>query len=281
MGVPHKIDVKVVAEIGCNHGGDFAVAKEMIEAAAKCGAHVVKFQKRNPKECLSFERYREPYTSEHSFGKTYGEHREKLELSLDHHAALQTHAKACGVEYASSVWDITSYHEIAELEPPYIKVPSAHNEDQKLIAHIAAHWTRPVHISNGMCSREAEARFENTLGFRCVPYACTSKYPARMEDVCLLDIPRLLGTSAEVGFSGHHQGIALDVAAVALGATWVERHFTLDRTWKGTDQAASLEPAGLAKLCRDIKAVASAWKVRPGVLHCEEETMAKLKRARA
>lgn len=128
-----------------------------------------------------------------------------------------------------------------------------------------------IHLSFGMTSREEE---ENIVSFferhgragDLVIYACTSGYPVAFEDVCLLEIPRLrqqFGKRVKsIGFSGHHLGIAVDIAAVTLGAQWVERHFTLDRTWKGTDHAASLEPAGMAKVTRDIRNVGKALKAK-------------------
>jgi N-acetylneuraminate synthase len=230
----------------------------MIDAAKWCGVEVIKLQKRNPKRCLSEDRYNAPYDSLHSFGKTYGEHRNFLEFTIEQHADLQKYAEDKGLLYTSSVWDSDSFDGIAHLEPPWIKIPSAHNEDWPLLTYIAAHWRRELHISNGMVEDPTvEVKWKSLLGNRLVPYTCASSYPASNSDVCLLDLIRLKDQLqvSQVGFSGHHKGIALDIAAVVLGAKVVERHFTLDRTAKGTDQAASLEPAGLARLVRDIKAV--------------------------
>lgn len=280
---PEKIDAKVIAEACCNHMGSMKIAREMISVAAQCGAWAIKFQKRNPRECLTPARYDEPYNSENSFGDTYGEHREKLEFTVDQHAELQAYAQAKGILYACSVWDVSSFRQIALLDPPFLKIPSAHNEDSRLLETVFHEWEGDVHISNGMCGREAELRWLKAGRSRqLVLYACTSKYPAEMSDVCLLDIPRLLkdhswGSLQAVGFSGHHNGIALDIAAVTLGASYLERHFTLNRTWKGTDQSASLEPQGLAKLVRDVKAVSEAWRERTGILPCEAGMVKKLK----
>ena len=118
---------------------------------------------------------------------------------------------------------------------------------------------------------------------RSVIYSCTSGYPVAFEDICLFEITRLRETFAsrvkEIGFSGHHLGIAADVAAMTLGATWIERHFTLDRTWKGTDHAASLEPDGMRRLVRDIHNVHRALAAKSSeLLPCEDVQRAKLKR---
>jgi N-acetylneuraminate synthase len=268
------VNVKIIAEIGQNHNGDFNTAKRMIAVAAGCGVDYVKFQKRNPQECLSSQRYSSPYLSEHSFGATYGEHRERLELSIDAHHELKSFAEGLGVGYSCSVWDLTSFREVASLNPDYIKVPSAHNEDWKLLNTVFSLWKKPIHISNGMATPATEAewaRLEVKRGAHLIPYACTATYPAKMEDVKLLDIPRFLRECGwqERGFSGHHLGIALDMAAVTLGATWVERHFTLDRAMKGRDHAASLEPDALRKLVRDVHAVGAAMDFRRDVLPCE------------
>src|SRR5438270_8329974 len=113
---------KVVAEIGCNHMGDFELAKELIFIAREAGAHVAKFQKRDPKRLLTAEQYRTPHpVPYHAFGDTYGKHREFLELSADQHRKLKNYCRRLGIEYASSVWDTTSARQIIALKPSYIK----------------------------------------------------------------------------------------------------------------------------------------------------------------
>lgn len=187
---------KIIAEIGCNHKGDMQIAKEMIMTAATyCKADVVKFQKRCNRELLTPEEYNAPHPHpENSYGKTYGEHREFLEFTLEQHRQLQAWCNEYGIEYSTSVWDVTSAKEICTLKPKLIKVPSACNLNKHMLTYLCDNF----------------------------------------------------------------EGDAVDSAAVALGAEWVERHFTLDRTWKGTDHAASLEPDGVRKLARDCRAVAKA-----------------------
>jgi sialic acid synthase len=281
---------RVVAEIGCNHKGDLEIAKEMVETAASfCKVDYVKFQKRCVKELLTPDEYDAPHPQPlHSYGTTYGEHREHLELTIAQHRELLEWCQRRHVGYSTSVWDPTSAREVVELEPDHIKIPSACNLDFRILEYLATEFAGEIHISLGMTTREEEAQivhFMETQGAadRAVLYACTSGYPVPFEDVCLLEIARLKHEYGDrvkaIGFSGHHLGIAIDVAAVTLGASWVERHFTLDRTWKGTDHAASLEPDGLRRLVRDLRAVSRALtaKSRP-ILEVEDVQRGKLKR---
>ncbi len=280
---------RVVAEIGCNHKGDLEIAKEMIRVAAQlCDVDVVKFQKRTPKELLTPEQYAAPHpVPENAYGTTYGAHREALELDLDQHAELAELCDELGVVYACSVWDMTSAREIASLDPSYVKIPSACNLHFELLGWLAERYAGQIHLSLGMTTRSEEAKIVEFFRARgrlhdVVLYACTSGYPVPPEDLCLREVTRLRGLygheAAAIGFSGHHLGIAPDMAAVTLGATWIERHYTLDRAWKGTDHAASLEPTGLRKLVRDVRNVAAALTYKPEeVLAIEVEQRRKLK----
>lgn len=260
---------RVIAEIGCNHRGDVETAKEMIMMAAQfCKADVVKFQKRTIKECLSPDEYNAPHPNPaNSYGDTYGAHREFLEFGMDVHAELKACCEQHGVLYSTSVWDLTSAREVVELDPPLIKVPSACNTHYEMLDILCDDFDGEIHVSLGMTTQQEEKEiveyFENKgAAGRVVLYHCTSGYPVAFEDLNLLEIPRLIDAYGSrvksIGYSGHHLGIAVDTAAFTLGADWVERHFTMDRTWKGTDHAASLEPDGLRRVCRDLKAVALA-----------------------
>lgn len=280
----------IIAEIGCNHKGDMQIARDMIETAATyCKADVVKFQKRCVKELLSPEEYKAPHPHpEYSYGNTYGEHREFLEFTLDQHRQLQQWCKKYKIEYSTSVWDVTSAKEIVSLNPKMIKVPSASNLNKPLLEYLCDQYEGEIHLSLGMTSKEEEEKIvsffeEKGRAKDLVIYSCTSGYPVPFEDVCLLEITRLKEKFAQrvkaIGFSGHHLGIAVDSAAVALGAQWIERHFTLDRTWKGTDHAASLEPDGIRKLARDCRAVAKALTYkREDILEIEIVQRNKLKK---
>ncbi len=279
----------VIAEIGCNHKGDINIAKELIDLAKSAGSDYAKFQKRNPRELLTDQQYNQPHKVPYNaYGESYGAHREFLEFDLAQHAELKAYAEAKGIGYASSVWDRTSAIEIASLQPDFIKIPSACNNHFEMLSVLRDDYKGLIHASLGMTSHKEEidliSFFEekNMAKDRLVLYSCTSGYPVAFDDVCLLEINRLFDNYgdriAEVGFSGHHLGIAIDIAAYTLGASYIERHFTKDRTWKGTDHAASLEPSGLSKLVRNLSATHKALKSKPDeILAIEVEQREKLK----
>jgi sialic acid synthase len=281
--------VKIVAEIGCNHMGEIEIAKRMISvAASECKADIAKFQKRNNRELLSPKQYGDPHPNPaNSYGDTYGAHREALEFTAEQHAELKAFCESAGVTYATSVWDLTSAREIAALDPALIKIPSATNLNFELQGWLCDHYGGEIHVSTGMTTRAEIGRIvafyeERGRSGDLVLYACTSGYPVAFDELCLREVERLRadfdGRVKAIGFSGHHLGIAADVAALTLGAAWIERHFTLDRTWKGTDHAASLEPDGLRRLCRDLRNVEKALTFKSkDVLDVEEEQRKKLK----
>lgn len=280
---------RIMAEIGCNHKGDMEIAHEMIRIAAQvCRADAVKFQKRNPRELLSEAEYHAPHPNPmHAYGPTYGAHREFLEFNLDQHRQLKEWCEEAGTTYSTSVWDMTSAQEIASLNPRLIKIPSACNTHFDMLRFLCDNYGGELHLSFGMTTRrEEEAVVEffeaRARNHNLVIYSCTSGYPVAFEDICLMEITRLHhaygGRCKSIGFSGHHLGIAADVAAMALGAEWFERHFTLDRTWKGTDHAASLEPDGLRKLARDLRNVWTSMRFKSTeLLPVEQVQRRKLK----
>ena len=280
----------IIAEIGCNHKGDMNIAKEMISTAAIfCKVDAVKFQKRCNKELLTPEEYNAPHPNPYnSYGKTYGEHREFLEFNLEQHRELKAYCEEMHVTYSTSVWDLTSAREIVSLNPEFIKVPSACNLNKALLQYLIDNYSGKIHLSFGMTTPDEEEKIVSLFeasgrGKDLVIYSCTSGYPVPFDDICLLEINKLkerFDNRVEgIGFSGHHLGIAVDAAAIALGAQYVERHFTLDRTWKGTDHAASLEPDGMRRLARDCRAVAKALQYKKvEVLPIEEVQRNKLKK---
>merc|ERR1712187_505038 len=281
---------KVIAEIGCNHKGELDIAKELLTLAKEAGAEVGKFQKRNPRELLTKGQYDAPHPNpDNSYGSTYGAHREFLELGLDGHRELKEHCDKIGLIYSCSVWDTTSAWDIVSLQPVLIKVGSPTNQHWEMQKVLRDEYKGDIHISTGMTTKE---EIEKIVQFweqgkgdaknRVVLYNCTSGYPVPFADVCLLDLRLLQQRYAHrvkaIGFSGHHLGISIDIAAYALGAEWIERHFTKDRTWKGTDHAASLEPGGLKTLSRNLKACFTSMTYKSqDVLPLEAEQRAKLK----
>lgn len=279
----------VIAEAGCNHVGQMKIAHEMIKTAAIfCKVDAIKFQKRCPKELLTPEQYNAPHPNPYnSYGKTYGEHRELLEFTVKEHAQLKKWCEEVGITYAASVWDMTSAKEIASLKPDFIKIPSACNNHYGMLRWLCENYEGELQVSFGMTTHTEEEeivqlfeRYDRAKDL--VLFSCVSGYPVPFDDVCLLEISRMREQYEDrvkkIGFSGHHLGIAVDVAAYTLGATVIERHYTLDRTWKGTDHAASLEPDGVRKLVRNLKAVYKALKFKPKeILAIEMEQREKLK----
>ena len=279
----------VIAEAGCNHMGQMEIAHEMInEASVFCKVDAIKFQKRCPKELLTEEQYNAPHPNPaNAFGKTYGEHREFLEFTVDQHAQLKEWCEKAGITYATSVWDMTSAKEIASLDPAFIKIPSACNTHYEMLQWLCDNYKGEIQLSFGMTTHAEEDAIiklfeDNGRAKDLVIFDCTSGYPVPFKDVCLLEINRLRekyeGKVKAIGFSGHHLGIAVDVAAYTLGASYIERHYTLDRTWKGTDHAASLEPDGVRRLKRDLNAVYEALSYkREEILPIEAVQREKLK----
>lgn len=254
----------IIAEAGCNHMGNMEIAHELINTAAIfCKADAIKFQKRCPKELLTKEQYEAPHPNPHnSYGNTYGAHREFLEFDVDQHAQLKKWCEEVGITYSTSVWDMTSAKEIASLNPQFIKIPSACNTHFDMLTWLCDNYDGEIQLSFGMTTREEEERIvrlfeEHDRAKDLVLFNCTSGYPVPFKDVCLLEITRMRekyeSRVKAIGFSGHHLGIAIDIAAYTLGASIFERHYTLDRTWKGTDHAASLEPDGIRRLKRNLQ----------------------------
>lgn len=279
----------VIAEAGCNHMGQMEIAKDLIETAAHfCKADAIKFQKRCPKELLTPEQYNAPHPHpENSYGNTYGAHREFLEFTVDQHEQLKFWCEEAGIIYSTSVWDMTSAKEIVSLKPKFIKIPSACNTHFEMLQWLCDNYEGEIQLSFGMTSHEEEEEIvklfeENGRAKDLVLFNCTSGYPVPFKDVCLLEISRMREAYESrvkaIGFSGHHLGIAIDMAAYTLGASIIERHYTLDRTWKGTDHAASLEPEGIRKLVRNLNAVHEALTYKSvEILPIEQVQRDKLK----
>ncbi len=253
----------VIAEIGCNHMGQMSIARDLIRTAAHfCKADAVKFQKRCNRELLTPEQYNAPHPNpKNSYGATYGEHREFLEFTADQHRQLKEWCDEAGIEYSTSVWDLTSAKEIAPLNPRFIKIPSACNNHFAMLQWLCDNYGGEVQLSLGMTTHAEEEKIvdlfvKNGRNKDLVLYDCTSGYPVPYEDICLLELKRLKDTYGstvkQIGFSGHHIGHAVDIAAYTLGAEVIERHYTLDRTWKGTDHAASLEPEDFRLLVKNL-----------------------------
>jgi len=277
-----KKSCKIVAEGCCNHLGKLDVAIEMIKMAKICGADYIKWQKRNPVESVPKEWHNKPHPNQsNAFGSTYLEHRVNLEFSLDQHKELKKVSDDIGIGYSCSVWDMTSAAEIASLNPDFIKIPSAANTCLNILSMLFKSYDGDLHISLGMMTkleRENLFVFLENYKDRVVIYHTTTEYPCPFDHLYLREVENLKKMFPVVGYSGHNYGIAADVIAYSLGASWIERHFSLDRTMKGTDHAASLEPDGLRRLCRDIVAIEKALKFKEkDMTDMEESQRSKLK----
>ena len=261
----------VICEVGCNHQGDLETAKRMIRIAADiCEVNAVKFQRRD------IEQYR-------GNPEYYG-HRKALEFTIEQHAELQDLCASFGVDYGCSVFDVKSVNEILSLSPSYIKFGSAVNQREDMWRALCGKINVPLHVSLGMLARHERAmvvtEFEMLFGSETVFYHTTTGYPIKSDQACLLELQQLRTmTDCPIGYSGHHQGVALDLVAFALGAQYIERHFTLDRTQKGTDHAASLEPDGMRKVVKYLADAAEAMEYKPesGLVDCEIENRKKFK----
>ena len=269
-------DCRVIAEVGCAHLGQMDRAKELITLAKLANAHYVKFQKRNPPESVPKHLQNKPHPNKiFAYGDTYLEHRMNLELSIEQHAELKKFCEEIGIGYSTSVWDMTSAKEVIELNPDHIKIPSACNTNFNLIDYIINNYAGEIHISSGMMTDKERIKFNKHFephSHRIIYYHCTSSYPCGFEHLHLNEIRNLksFGKWKAIGFSDHGFGIVASVVGYVLGATCIERHFIDDRTVRHSDSSASLEPDGLRRLCRDLKAVQKALKYRENEMTEEE-----------
>lgn len=279
----------IIAEAGCNHKGDMKIARDLIAVAATyCHADAIKFQKRCNKELLTPEQYNAPHPNPaNSYGRTYGEHREFLEFNVEQHKQLKEWCDEFGIIYSTSVWDLTSAKEIAGINPDFIKIPSACNNHFTMLQWLCDNYGGEIQLSFGMTTHKEEENIvdlfvKNNRNKDLVIFDCTSGYPVPYEDICLLELLRLKSNFGDavkkIGFSGHHLGTAIDIAAYALGAEVIERHYTLNKKWKGTDHAASLEPDELKKLVDDMNNVQQALTYKSQeILPIEQVQRDKLK----
>lgn len=247
----------LIAEIGHNHQGDLATALKLIDAAATSGASAAKFQKRSNVDLFTKAAYEAPYDSENAYAPTYGGHREALEFGREEYLALKDRANEKGIAFFATAFDIPSAEFLGEVGVDAIKIASGDLRSHFLIDHVTK-MGLPVIISTGggelpdiESAHSVATRNSENVAF----LQCTAGYPPSYEELNLLVIPELrrMFPDTVIGYSGHDSGIAMASIAFALGARVIEKHFTLDRTMKGTDHAFSLEPAGMRKLSRDLQ----------------------------
>jgi len=274
------MSIFIIAEIGINHNGDMDLVKKLIDASLDAGADAVKFQKRSLEKVYTKEELDQERES--PWGKTNREQKRGLELTKEDYDQIDRYCKDKGIYWFASAWDAESQMFLSQFDCKYNKVASAritHKEILKLIASEGKH----TFISTGMASYEEIGTAVDIFKAENCPFElmhCVSTYPAKPETLNLNCIQTLKERfSCNVGYSGHETGLAPSLAAVALGATSLERHITLDRSMYGSDQSASVEPHGFKNLITNVRALENA--LGDGVkkvLKEEEEIAKKLKR---
>jgi len=246
----------VIAEIGHNHQGNLDTAREMFRVARECGADAVKLQKRNNRQLYTRAAYDKPYEHGNSFGLTYGRHREFLEFGWAEYRELQDYAVEIGVTMIATAFDFSSADFLAKLDIPAFKIASGDLKNIPLLTHIAG-FQKPIIISTGGATMEDVDRAYDAimpLNTQLCIMQCTAGYPADFEELNLrvIETYRKRFPNVVAGLSSHDNGISMAVAAYMLGARVIEKHFTLNHTWKGTDHVFSLEPNGFRKMVRDL-----------------------------
>lgn len=268
----------VVGEIGINHNGDLGVALRLIEASVEAGANAVKFQKRTVDVVYSAEELARP--RDNPFGPTNGDLKRGLEFGKDAYRTIDKACKDRKIAWFASCWDEASVDFMEAFAPPAYKLASASLTDDNLLKH-HRRYKRPIILSTGMSTLAQIDHAVEVLGTSdLILLHTTSAYPAKPTDLNLRMIPVLKERyKVPVGYSGHEIGLASSVAAVALGACMLERHITLDRAMWGTDQAASVEPQGFARLIRDVHGIeGSLGDGKKRVTEEEAVVMKKLRR---
>ena len=271
-----------VAELGQNHQGELPIAKRMVDSLRGTGVAAIKMAKRDIDVCLTDEQKQMPYENPHSFGHTYYEHRKALELSHDEFAELKRYVEVAGFDFISSFTDHNSLDFLLSIEVECLKIASQRLRDTALLQR-AAKTGLPVIASTGMSTLDdVDRAVEILAGSRKYLLQCTSAYPCPDADLNLRVIQTFLtrfGAAIDgVGFSGHHAGIAPDLAAYALGARIIERHYTLDRSMRGSDHAASLEREDVERILAGIDRIRTALgSAEKAVLPSEHAAIRKLR----
>lgn len=250
-------DSFVIAEVGHNHQGNVETAKEIFSKAKEAGANAVKLQKRDNKVLFTEEMYNSVYDSANAYGKTYGEHRDALEFGYDEYIELQQYAKELDLIFFATPFDLPSVDFLEKIDVPLYKIASADIKSFPLLKHVAL-TGKPILISTGGSTMEDVEKAYGTIteyNPNIAILQCTAAYPCEPENMNLNVIKTYRDKFPDnvIGISDHQSGIGMALVAYTLGARIVEKHFTINRAWKGTDHSFSLEPQGLTKLVRDLK----------------------------
>jgi sialic acid synthase len=258
-----RTDCFVIAEVGHNHGGDVEVCKQIFQAAKYAGVSAVKLQKRDNKSLYTKSFYESPYNSENAFGSTYGTHREALEFGESQYRELKQYAEGLDLVFFATAFDFASVEFLEKIGVPCYKVASGDMTNIPLLKCIAQ-TGKPMIVSSGASTLDDVKRCYDAvlpINPHLAILHCTAEYPSQHKDMNLNVIPSYLRhfPDALIGISDHDNGIAMSLVAYVLGARIIEKHFTLNRSWRGTDHAFSLEPEGMRKLVRDVQRAAVAF----------------------
>jgi N-acetylneuraminate synthase len=271
--------VYIIAEIGINHNGSLDIAKRLIDEAVQAGVDAVKFQKRTPELCTPRDQWH--LERDTPWGRmSYINYRHMIELGLDEYGAIDSYCKEKGIDWFVSCWDEAAVDFMEQFDPGIYKFASASLTDHDLIARVKR-TGRPYILSTGMSTMSEITEAIDKFGTDNLMVAhSTSAYPCPPQELNLRMVETLMDLYPDtpIGYSGHETGLATTVAAVALGACFVERHFTLDRAMWGSDHAASVEPQGMQKLVRDIRDLELG--LGDGVKRVYESEMGAMKRLR-
>ena len=256
IGTGHP--VYIVAEIGINHNGDLSIAKKLIDVACHAGCDAVKFQKRTPELCVPPDQQNKMRETPWGY-ITYLEYRHKTEFGLKEYEVIDHYCKDRGISWFASCWDAPSVDSIRQFDPPCYKIPSAMITNVSLLKHFR-HTDKPLILSTGMSTMDEIKGAVDILGTDNLIIAhCTSTYPCPPPELNLRMTQTLQNEfPCPIGYSGHEVGLPTTIAAVALGACYIERHITLDRAMWGSDHSASVEPGGLERLVKYIRVVEEA-----------------------
>ena len=271
----------IIAEIGINHNGSLELAMQLISEAARAGCDAVKFQKRTPELCVPKDQWEKPRDT--PWGRmSYIDYKRKTEFGQAEYSAIDDYCRALGIDWFASCWDEPSVDFIEQFKPVLYKMASASLTDKSLLDRVRT-TGRPLMLSTGMSTLDEITQAVSWVGVDNLMVAhSTSSYPCPPQELNLRMVPVLQGMfpNTPIGYSGHETGLATTVAAVTLGACFVERHFTLDRAMWGSDHAASVEPGGMAKLVRDIRDMeASLGNGIKEVYESEREPLRRLRRS--
>lgn len=273
------MSIFIIGEIGLNHNGELNIAKKLIDVAVSCGCDAVKFQKRNPGVCVPEEQ--KNILRETPWGLiTYLEYRKHVEFGEKEYDEIDTYCKAKGILWFASAWDVDSQKFLRKYDLKYNKIASPMLTHVELLNEVASE-KRHTLISTGMSTMdEIDSAISIFRAHRC-PFtlmACTSTYPCDISECNVRFVETLANRypdSIGVGYSGHEKGYLATTLAVAFGATYIEKHITLDRTMWGSDHAASLGPDGLHRLCRDARNVPKILGSGVKVIYTSEEPIRK------